>query len=403
MRKLIIFALVVLGLTETLAQTTTITRILVRRDAAASRPSLTTGEPFLDTDSLFFWVGTDTGNVIVGGPYATYGLLEYAEDAEANDTYVITIPNFPLSDYLTGMSVTFKANTANTGAATLNINSLGAKAITKNGTSALEDNDIAAGQIVSLVYDGTQFQVPSKVTTAVTVRDTMGAFDFDVLPDGDATRDIGSSSNQIDTVYTEGLVVNGSISDNAYVANTARSLSFDMQGMNLIGNGQAWASETDVFFWPISVPYAISPDSMYIWAQGAGGGDDSIEVGFYSYDGQTRFLVSGLQRYEPATTPSVVAVPFATQTLLQPGLYLLAVTVVSNSGGAVNTLLYGIDSSSQPGWFFQSIHDDNGARHIGILDNVISDGRLPATLDLGSAIDLGINDYLPLIYFLDFN
>ena len=45
--------------------------------------------------------------------------------------------------------VLFKANFTNTGAVTLNLNSLGAKAIKKNdGATALVANDIVSGQIV---------------------------------------------------------------------------------------------------------------------------------------------------------------------------------------------------------------------------------------------------------------
>lgn len=48
---------------------------------------------------------------------------------------------------------------ANTTAATLNVNGLGAKAITSTGSIALTSGQIKAGQILSLVYDGTQFQI----------------------------------------------------------------------------------------------------------------------------------------------------------------------------------------------------------------------------------------------------
>jgi hypothetical protein len=96
-------------------------------------------------------------------PLRTYqaiqeGEMTYAADAGANDTYVITLTPAPTA-YTTGMEIKFKANTINTGACTLNVNSLGAKDIRKNGTTVLTDGDIAAGQIVTVVYDGTQFQL----------------------------------------------------------------------------------------------------------------------------------------------------------------------------------------------------------------------------------------------------
>lgn len=85
--------------------------------------------------------------------------VRYAADAGASDAYAITLSPAPTS-YYAGMTVVFKANTANTGACTLNVNSLGAKDIKKFGASgvvALNDNDLQANQTAIAIYDGTQF------------------------------------------------------------------------------------------------------------------------------------------------------------------------------------------------------------------------------------------------------
>lgn len=87
---------------------------------------------------------------------ATMGAINYAADAQASDTYVITLAPAPTA-YTTGMPIYFKANTANTGAASLNVNSLGAKTIVKAVSTTLADNDILAGMICHVVYDGTNF------------------------------------------------------------------------------------------------------------------------------------------------------------------------------------------------------------------------------------------------------
>ena len=83
---------------------------------------------------------------------------QFAADAGSNDTYVVTLSPVPAA-YFTGMVVIFKANTVNTGAATLNVNGFGAKTIVKNYNATLANADIAAGQIVMVVYDGTNFQL----------------------------------------------------------------------------------------------------------------------------------------------------------------------------------------------------------------------------------------------------
>ena len=61
--------------------------------------------------------------------------------------------------YATGQTFRFVSAGANTGATTFNLNSLGAKAITKNGTTALSAGDIPSGSVVHVTYDGTQFQL----------------------------------------------------------------------------------------------------------------------------------------------------------------------------------------------------------------------------------------------------
>lgn len=82
----------------------------------------------------------------------------YAVDTGTTDSYVITLSP-ALTAYIEGMPITFKANTANTGVCTLNVNNLGEKTIKKNVNVDLVDNDILAGQIITVVYDGTNFQL----------------------------------------------------------------------------------------------------------------------------------------------------------------------------------------------------------------------------------------------------
>lgn len=104
--------------------------------------------------------------------------IRYAADAGASDAYAITLSPAPTA-YYAGMVVVFKANTANTGACTLNVNALGAKDIKKYGSSGLADpatNDILASQVYVVVYDGTRFilvNVPI-VLSGSAINDTNG-------------------------------------------------------------------------------------------------------------------------------------------------------------------------------------------------------------------------------------
>ncbi len=91
-----------------------------------------------------------------GQSAATVGPRNYAADAGSTDAYAITLAP-ALAAYAAGLAILFKANTANTGAASLDVNGLGAKTIVKAVSTALADNDILASMICSVVYDGTNF------------------------------------------------------------------------------------------------------------------------------------------------------------------------------------------------------------------------------------------------------
>jgi len=83
------------------------------------------------------------------------------QDAGASDAYACSVAP-PITSYTTGLLVNFKANTANTGVSTLNLNSLGAIALKKWSSATLSDTatgDIGAGQWLTVVYDGTYFQI----------------------------------------------------------------------------------------------------------------------------------------------------------------------------------------------------------------------------------------------------
>lgn len=97
---------------------------------------------------------TITGNLTVAGTTSAAGAPNYGVDAGSNDTYVATLSPVPAA-YVTGRVYVLKAATANTGAASVNFNGLGAKTIVKAVSTTLADNDILAAMLCLLVYDGT--------------------------------------------------------------------------------------------------------------------------------------------------------------------------------------------------------------------------------------------------------
>lgn len=102
---------------------------------------------------------------------AALDAIRYAEDAGGDDTYEVTLDPAPV-EYYEGMLVIFSPTTANTGATTLNVNGLGAKAIKKRHDVDLADGDIEVGQIVAVVYDGTTFQMVSQLGQAPVAGDS---------------------------------------------------------------------------------------------------------------------------------------------------------------------------------------------------------------------------------------
>lgn len=81
------------------------------------------------------------------------------------DTITASAPA-AITAYAAGQRFSFVASATNTGAVTLNINSLGAKDVTKRGATALSAGDIASGQVVLVEYDGARFQMIGAVFAA---------------------------------------------------------------------------------------------------------------------------------------------------------------------------------------------------------------------------------------------
>lgn len=111
----------------------------------------------LDNLTNNYWNAGAAGFVAGSYNYATAGMVAGTADA-------ITINFVPdLPALAAGLQVTFVAEAANTGAATLAVDGGTAKAIVESADgSALEANDIRSGSMVTIVYDGTSWQQTSQ-------------------------------------------------------------------------------------------------------------------------------------------------------------------------------------------------------------------------------------------------
>jgi len=144
----------------------------------------------------------------------------YAADAGSSDTYAITLSPAPPA-YITGFSVRFKANTLNTGASTLNCNGLGAVSIRKFGTTInTETGDILAGQIVQVIYDGTNFQMISPV---ININNATA----ETTPVGADKLAIYDSVNAANRSITLSDLINGQVEDTTPDAAADYLMSYD--------------------------------------------------------------------------------------------------------------------------------------------------------------------------------
>lgn len=141
-------------------------------------------------------VASMRGQTLINGPRTIAGPINYCADSGSNDTYACNVsPAVP--GYVAGACYTFKANTANVGPATINLNSLGAKTITMAGAT-LPDNAIRAAQVVTVCYDGTNMQLQSPPTPSV--------FYVASVATGDGTTD---DATAVQTVINQAAALGG--------------------------------------------------------------------------------------------------------------------------------------------------------------------------------------------------
>jgi microcystin-dependent protein len=100
---------------------------------------------------------------------ATY----YPTVAGTADVITITGAAAAITAYAAGQTFVFLAGATNTGAVTVNVDSVGAKSITGPAGAALTAGQIVSGTPVHMTYDGTQFQINTTAATAFSVGTVM--------------------------------------------------------------------------------------------------------------------------------------------------------------------------------------------------------------------------------------
>ncbi len=152
------------------ATATSINKMAITAPATSSTLAVADGKSFTVNSTITLAAGADgqtftlpATSANIFGSVTKADVLEaglFCADAGATDAYACTLSP-AITAYVTGATYIVKANTANTGAATVNLNALGVKTIKKHAggiTSDLVTNDIQAGAWIALTYDGTNMQ-----------------------------------------------------------------------------------------------------------------------------------------------------------------------------------------------------------------------------------------------------
>lgn len=108
---------------------------------------------FVLKTSVGVTIGTYDNMPGVGDPDLVNNLITVTGTNTLIGTAVI-----PYLSYVTGMELSFEAVATNTTAMTINVDGLGAKDITLDGTLAIPAGAVTNGRIINIVYDGLVFQ-----------------------------------------------------------------------------------------------------------------------------------------------------------------------------------------------------------------------------------------------------
>jgi len=153
-------------------------------------------------------------------------LSDYVADGGTTNAYAIT-PVPAITAYAVGQIFSFIAAHSNTAASTLAVSGLAATSIKKNYTITLEASDILASQIVTVEYDGTNFQMLSPTGNQQ-----------EYQKNKDTTVTLGTS----DILYPSQKAVKTYVDTNAPVNHANGTTTYDLStasGVTTIAHGMA--------------------------------------------------------------------------------------------------------------------------------------------------------------------
>jgi len=180
-------------------------------------------------------IGTYDGIPSINDPFGINSQL-----TSVAGTNTITATATPtLTAYATGAIYSFIAANTNSGAATLSIDGLTAKSITKNGSVALSAGDIQSGKMMLVEYDGTTFQLLNNIVYG-------GSITNGTIVSLTAPMSVANGGTGVATLTTNNVVLGNGASAIQFVAPGT-------SGNLLTSDGTTWGSTTPAIIAPTAI------------------------------------------------------------------------------------------------------------------------------------------------------
>lgn len=251
------------------------------------------------TGGTLSWVSNGTPNATTSG----------------TNTYTAT-PSPALTAYTAGLIVTIRFANANTAGSSLNLNGLGAVTIQKNG-AAIASGQIPASATMSLIYDGTNFQLINSGSVVVSGSQNITAISG-LTTNGLVTTSGGTGT--LGVTLTSALTATGDVTG-TLGATTVVALN----GTNLAGLSTGLLKNTT----STGVPVIATPGTDYIAPHTAGspaiaGGAGAGTAPTVSVSGSdVAGLISLTTGSSPGTAGTVATVTFNTAFGATPNAVIL--------------------------------------------------------------------------------
>lgn len=199
-----------------------------------------------------------------------------------------------MSAYVAGQSFRFIAAGNNTtGIPTLNINGIGAKNITRLGTQGVVPGDIISGSVVTVTYDGTQFQINGNVSAS-------GVIGYS----RNLNASLGAQGPTV-TVTADEIILESALGFVPYkFASVSKTINISTTGLNGIDTGILPANGYCAVYW------IYNPTTGVLGLLGTNATSAKQPEIYGGANAPSGFTISSLEGIWPAGTVNATFLPF---------------------------------------------------------------------------------------------